>query len=291
MARPSWQPKQEQRRLVKSLSAWGLPQAQICGWVGMRSAKTLRKHFREELQQGASAEVVEMRTAYERAPSGNCLSITVVLGGGASGSEARNNSGRKRVAGLLASLRNSHRAASLAQSLTIQGAELLDRSASPLRILPEAKDLLPGAKRASMDSESDRSLGGSKAGGRNSGAGNRTLTQAEGEGLASSLPGAVWRRDEVWESGASVAVDRVAFAGESRRRSERTGAEASGGTSRRDSPAAACATPVLAGRRVGRSRCSCGSRSPLAADRRGSRTCVWRIHHRSPCVGHRLRIS
>jgi hypothetical protein len=68
MARPSWQPKQEQRTLVKSLSVLGLPQTQICAWVGMRSPKTLRKHFREELQQGATTEVVEMRTAYEKAP-------------------------------------------------------------------------------------------------------------------------------------------------------------------------------------------------------------------------------
>jgi hypothetical protein len=290
MARPSLRPKQDQRTLVKTLSCWGLPQAQICAWVGMRSPKTLRKHFREELQQGASADVVEMRTAYETGPSGRCPSITVVLGGGASGSEARNNSGRKRVARLLASLQNSYGTASLAQSLTIQGAELLDRSGSPLRIVAEAKDLLSSAKRASMDSESEGSREGSKAGERNRGDGNRTLTQAEDEGLASALPGAVWRRDEVGESGASVAPDRVALAGESGRRTERTGAEASGRTSRRDSAAAACAPPVLARRRVGRSRCSCGSRSPLAAGRRSSGTSVWRIHLRSPCVGHRLRI-
>src|SRR3954452_23061549 len=112
----------------------------------MRSPKTLRKHFREELQQGASAEVVGMRTAYERAPSGNRLSITVDLGEGARGSEARNHSDRKRVAGLLASLGSSHKR----HSLTIHGAEHLDRSASLLRILPEAKDLLAGAKRVTQ---------------------------------------------------------------------------------------------------------------------------------------------
>ena len=286
MARPSWQPEQEQRTLVKSLSAMGLPQKQICAWMGMRSPKTLRKHFREELQQGARAEVVEVRTADESEPSGKCLSITVVLGVGASGSEARNNSGRKRVARLLASLQNSHGAASLAQSLTIQGAELLDRSASPLRILPEAKDLLAGAKRASMESESDRSRGGSKAGERNSGEGDRTLRQAEDEGLASPLLGAVWRRDEIWESGASVWSARLALAGESGRRTERTGAEASGGTSGRDSPA-----PVLARRRVGWSRCSSSRRSPLAAGGNGSETCLWGRRYRGPSPGHRLRIS
>jgi hypothetical protein len=251
MARPSWQPTQEQRTLVKSLWAMGLPQKQICAWVGMRSPKTLRKHFREEWQQGARAEVVEVRTADETGPCGRCLSITVVLGVGASGSEGRNNSGRKRVARLLASLQNSYGAASLAQSLTFQGAELLDRSASPLRLLPEAKDLLSGAKRASMDSESEGSLGGSKAGERNRGAGNRTLTQAEDEGLASALPGAVWRRDEVEESGASVAPDRVALAGESGRRTERTGAEASVGNSP-TRQRCGCVRPAGSGAKTGR---------------------------------------
>src|SRR3954451_18858912 len=295
MARPSLQPKQGQRKLVKRLSAFGLPQQQICAWVGMRSPKTLRKHFREELKGRATAEVVELRAAYKTGPSGRYLSIKIVLRASASGSEARNNSGRKEVACLLASLQRNPReviwkAASLATPRAARGAEPVVRSGSPLGILTEAKDLLSGAKRASMDSESKGSLGGGKAGERNSGDGNRTLTQAEDEGLASALPGAVSRRDEGGESGASVAPDRVALAGERGRRTERTGAEASGGTSRRDSPAAACAPPVLARRRVVRPRCSCGSRSPLAAGRRSSGTCVWRIHHRSPCVGHRLRI-
>src|SRR3954465_3722193 len=107
VARPSLQPKQEQRKLVKRLSALGLPQQQICAWVGMRSPKTLRKHFREELKGRATAEVVEMRTAYETGPSGRYLSITFVVGASASGSEGRNNSRRKKVARLLTSLRNS----------------------------------------------------------------------------------------------------------------------------------------------------------------------------------------
>src|SRR4051794_16838847 len=77
MARPSLQPKQEQRTLVKSLSAMGLPQQQICAWVGMRSPKTLRKHFGEELKQRATAEVVELRSAYETEPSGRYLSIKI----------------------------------------------------------------------------------------------------------------------------------------------------------------------------------------------------------------------
>ncbi|MFL6449652.1 MAG: hypothetical protein ACJ746_18510, partial [Bryobacteraceae bacterium] len=164
------------------------------------------------MKQRATADVVELRAAYKTGPSGRYLSIKIVLGVSARGSEARNNSGRKKVACLLASLLRNPRevifeAASLATSRAVKGAEPVVRSGSPLRIVTEAKDLLSGAKRASMDSESEGSLGGSKAGERNSGDGNRTLTQAEDEGLASALPGAVWRRDEVWESGASVAPD------------------------------------------------------------------------------------
>jgi DNA-binding transcriptional MerR regulator len=78
MSRPSFQPKQEQRKLVKSLSALGLPQEQICALVGMRSPKTLRKHFREALNEGAAeAEAAVMRTAYAMATSGKCLSMTL----------------------------------------------------------------------------------------------------------------------------------------------------------------------------------------------------------------------
>ena len=78
MSRPSFEPKQEQRKLVKSLSALGLPQEQICALVGMRSPKTLRKHFHEALNEGAAeAEAAVMRTAYAMATSGKCLSMTL----------------------------------------------------------------------------------------------------------------------------------------------------------------------------------------------------------------------
>src|SRR3954447_26375415 len=151
MARPSLRPKQGQRKLVKRLSAFGLPQQQICAWVGMRSPKTLRKHFHEELKQRATAEVVELRAAYKTGPSGRYLSIKIVLCASARGSEARNNSGRKKVACLLASLLRNPRevifeAASLAKSRAVSRAEPVVGSGSPLRLLTEAKDLLSGAK-------------------------------------------------------------------------------------------------------------------------------------------------
>jgi hypothetical protein len=78
MSRPSFQPKQDQRKLVKSLTALWLPQEHICALLGMRSPKTLRKHFHEALKQGAAeAEAAVMRTAYEMATSGKCLSMTL----------------------------------------------------------------------------------------------------------------------------------------------------------------------------------------------------------------------
>jgi hypothetical protein len=71
MSRPSFQPTAEQRKLVRSLAALGVPQQRICVLVGLRSPKTLRKHFRPELSNGfAEAYAAVARTAYEMAVSG-----------------------------------------------------------------------------------------------------------------------------------------------------------------------------------------------------------------------------
>ena len=71
MPRPSFQPTEEKRKLVKRLSALGLCHEDICDMVGLRSPKTLRKHFRLELSSGmAEANAVVARTAYEMALSG-----------------------------------------------------------------------------------------------------------------------------------------------------------------------------------------------------------------------------
>ena len=71
MPRPSSRVTEEQRKLVKSLSAMGLPQEHICAMVGVRSPKTLRKHFQAELASGmAEANAVVSRVAYEMAVSG-----------------------------------------------------------------------------------------------------------------------------------------------------------------------------------------------------------------------------
>lgn len=77
MPRPSYQPTDEQRQMVKSLSAMGLRQEDICDMVGLRSPKTLRKHFRQELSSGmAEANAAVAHVAYEMAVSGRFPAMT-----------------------------------------------------------------------------------------------------------------------------------------------------------------------------------------------------------------------
>lgn len=52
MARPPFQPTEDQRRLVRSLAAYGNTQEQIASVIGV-SSRTLRKHFRLELDRAA----------------------------------------------------------------------------------------------------------------------------------------------------------------------------------------------------------------------------------------------
>jgi hypothetical protein len=53
MPRPKLNPTDEQRQLAKHLSAVGIPQEKIALKLAIRSPKTLRKHFRNELDLGA----------------------------------------------------------------------------------------------------------------------------------------------------------------------------------------------------------------------------------------------
>jgi hypothetical protein len=78
MPRPKMMPTEEQRRLVKSLSAYGITHEQIAQQVGIRSAKTLRKHFREELDRGAvEANANVAKTLYRLATSGTSPVSTI----------------------------------------------------------------------------------------------------------------------------------------------------------------------------------------------------------------------
>ena len=56
-----FEPTEEQRRTVKALSGYGVPQESIAVHIGI-DAKTLRKHFRDELDHGsveATAKVAQ----------------------------------------------------------------------------------------------------------------------------------------------------------------------------------------------------------------------------------------
>ena len=61
MARPSHRPDPQTRRQVEAMAGYGVAEADIAGVVGV-SPKTLRKHYRSELDHGhvkANAKVAE----------------------------------------------------------------------------------------------------------------------------------------------------------------------------------------------------------------------------------------
>jgi hypothetical protein len=71
MPRPPFEPSEENRRTVKMLAAVGMPHEHIARKLGLGSAKTLRKHFREELDLGAAeANAQVARSLFEMATSG-----------------------------------------------------------------------------------------------------------------------------------------------------------------------------------------------------------------------------
>jgi len=61
MGRPRHLPDPVQRRQVEALAGYGVPEPEIAGMIGI-DAKTLRKHYRQELDHGhtkANAKVAE----------------------------------------------------------------------------------------------------------------------------------------------------------------------------------------------------------------------------------------
>ena len=71
MGRPRFNPTAEQYRMVKSLAAYGLRQSEIAAMLELRSEKTLRKHFRSELDRGAAeANSQVAQSLYRLATSG-----------------------------------------------------------------------------------------------------------------------------------------------------------------------------------------------------------------------------
>jgi hypothetical protein len=78
MARPTFTPTPEHRALVKSMAGMGIRHEDIAKRVGIRSPKTLRKHFREELDFGSvDANYTVGRTLFKMATSGECPAATI----------------------------------------------------------------------------------------------------------------------------------------------------------------------------------------------------------------------
>ena len=70
--RPKLNPTPEQREKVKTLAAVGTPHEQIADMIGVRSPKTLRKHFRHELNSGSpDANASVAGALYKKAMAGN----------------------------------------------------------------------------------------------------------------------------------------------------------------------------------------------------------------------------
>src|SRR6266567_4982667 len=87
MSRPSFRPTKDQRKLVRSLAAIGQRQERIASVVGIRSPKTLRKHFRNDIAKGtAEATATVAAAAYAMAASGDYPGMTrfwlSTIGGG-----------------------------------------------------------------------------------------------------------------------------------------------------------------------------------------------------------------
>jgi hypothetical protein len=78
MARLAFKPTEAQKHQVKGMSSCGVRQTDIAAWVGLRSPKTLRKHFREELDRGRIGADVEVgKTLFKMATSGKRPSATI----------------------------------------------------------------------------------------------------------------------------------------------------------------------------------------------------------------------
>jgi len=78
MPRPKFVPTKDQRLTVKTLSAYGINQEGIARKIGLRSPKSLRKHFREELALGAIEALAQVsQTHYQMAKSGKFPASTM----------------------------------------------------------------------------------------------------------------------------------------------------------------------------------------------------------------------
>ena len=79
MARPSHQPLPARRRQVEAMAGYGVPEVDIARVVGI-DPKTLRKHYRDELDTGhvkANAKVAE--NLYRKATGEGREAVTAAI--------------------------------------------------------------------------------------------------------------------------------------------------------------------------------------------------------------------
>ena len=78
MPRANLRPTDEERKMVRLMVAIGVAQEQIAARIGIKSPKTLRKHFREELDSGAAdANMKVGHTLLKMATSGDHPAATI----------------------------------------------------------------------------------------------------------------------------------------------------------------------------------------------------------------------
>jgi hypothetical protein len=80
MARPRFEATAEQRRTVEAMAAYGISEEEVARTIGDHGIdpKTLRKHFRHQLDIGATkANSAVAQTAYQMATSGKCPAATI----------------------------------------------------------------------------------------------------------------------------------------------------------------------------------------------------------------------
>jgi hypothetical protein len=78
MPRPKLQATDANRKMVRMMAACGIDQEQIAARIGIRSPKTLRKHYREEIDRGATdANMMVGQTLFKMATSGEHPAATI----------------------------------------------------------------------------------------------------------------------------------------------------------------------------------------------------------------------
>jgi hypothetical protein len=78
MSRRKFVPTDLHRTTVRSLAAYGTKHEDIAKVIGLRSAKTLRKYFREELTRGSIEATAQVgQTLYQMATSGEEPACTI----------------------------------------------------------------------------------------------------------------------------------------------------------------------------------------------------------------------